>query len=126
MGSMADATTRSAESGSADSTSADTRSADSSSDAPTDTSPADAAVEHGDDEGNTPAAWIACGGVVLGSAIGGLAVVFASWVLAAVAIVVAVVGLLVGVGLSRASGGSRGGVHGEHGVEAHGVGSDSL
>lgn len=86
----------------------------------TDQSPPDAALAH-DDEGNTPAAWIACGSVIAASVVGGFAVVFTSWLLGVIAVAVAVVGLLVGFGLARASGGARGGVHGEHGVEAHGA-----
>jgi hypothetical protein len=85
-------------------------------------SPPDAAVEHGDDEGRTPAAWTVCGGVIAASLVGAFAVVFGSWVLAATAVAVAAVALVAGHLMSRAAGRSGGGVHGEHGVEAHGAG----
>jgi hypothetical protein len=76
-------------------------------------SPPDAAVEHGDDEGRTPAAWTACGGVMAASLIGAFAVVFGSWLLGVLAGVVAGGALLAGHLMSRAAGRDGGGVHGE-------------
>jgi hypothetical protein len=84
-------------------------------------SPPEAAVEHGDDEGNTPAAWTACGGVIVASLVGAFAVVFGSWLLGALAVALAGAALLAGYLMSRAAGHDHGGVHGEHGVEAHGA-----
>ncbi|MGF1663553.1 MAG: HGxxPAAW family protein [Kineosporiaceae bacterium] len=76
-------------------------------------SPPDAAVEHGDDEGRTPAAWTACGGVMVASVVGAFAVVLGSWLLGAAAAAITVAALLAGYLMSRASGREGGGVHGD-------------
>ncbi|MGF1646979.1 MAG: HGxxPAAW family protein [Kineosporiaceae bacterium] len=87
-------------------------------------SPADAAVAHGDHEGNTPAAWTACGGVVVASLVGAFAVVFGSWPLGVVAAALTIVALVAGYAMSRTPGSSGDGAPGGTGgtgLEAHGA-----
>jgi hypothetical protein len=69
------------------------------------TSPPDEAVRRAThpDEGNTAAAWTACSGVIIGTALGGLALVFEWIALGVVAAIVIVAGLVVGGLLARSA-----------------------